>query len=101
MWWIMLALAATLPLPALAQVPACAAEHAGIVACMAGKLCACAYDRGGAVTGVPAGYRWDCGVLRPSCGEAELPATLDAYPYPLPPGLTIEERHRRHRDRRP
>ena len=76
--------------------PSCAAETAGLVACVAGKLCACGFARGGAVAGggVPAGYRWDCGVLRPACGEpSDRPATLDRYPYPLPPALGLDRRH--------
>ncbi len=106
MRWIVIALSwlvLWLPSHAKAQEPACTTERAGIVACIAGKLCSCGYDRGGSVTGMPAGYRWDCGIKRPSCGGAEVPATLDEYPYPLPPGLTIEEpqRRQRHRDRWP
>ena len=68
---------------------ACDAPRAGIVACLAGKLCACRLERGGAMTGLPDGYRWDCGVLRPAC--ADVPATLDSYPYPLPQSLSINK----------
>ena len=71
--------------------PACTDAGVGLVACVAGKLCACRLDRGGAATGLPAGFRWDCGVLRPACGDAsDPPATLDRYPYPLPPALGID-----------
>ena len=106
MRWIVIGLswlALWLPSHADAQEAVCTTERAGIVACIAGKLCSCGYDRGGSVTGIPAGYRWDCGIKRPSCGGAEVPATLNPYPYPLPPGLTIEEsgRRQRHRDRWP
>jgi hypothetical protein len=51
---------------------------------MAGKLCACGYQRGGVVSGRPDGYLWDCGVLRPPCGEALPPAALPGFPQPLP-----------------
>ncbi len=72
--------------------PACAEASAGLVACVAGKLCACRFDRGGAASGLPAG---DCGVLRPACGDAaDPPATLDRYPYPLPPALGIDRPRR-------
>lgn len=71
---------------ARADPPPCVEPNAGLLACVAGKLCACRLDRGGMITGLPAGYRWDCGVLRPACGDAaNPPATLERYPYPLPP----------------
>ena len=70
--------------------PACSAERAGLVACVAGKLCACRHERASAAAGLPAGFRWDCGVLRPGCGAGEPPATLDRYPHPLPPGLGFD-----------
>ncbi|HEV7264351.1 MAG TPA: hypothetical protein VGN83_05465 [Falsiroseomonas sp.] len=58
-------------LPAAAQdPPACTAERAGVASCMAGKLCRCDFARGGTLAGRPDGWRWDCGVLRPACGEA-------------------------------
>jgi hypothetical protein len=71
--------------PAAAQdIPACTQDRVGAVACMAGKLCACGYQRGGSVSGRPDGYAWDCGVLRPQCGEAVPPATIGGFPTPLP-----------------
>lgn len=66
--------------PALAQdPPACVPAREGMVACLADKLCECRWEPGGALTGRPAGHRWDCGALRPSCGvvpaapQAEIP----------------------------
>jgi hypothetical protein len=71
--------------PAMAQdPPACTDTRAGAVACMAGRLCSCGYQRGGAMSGRPEGWRWDCGILRPSCGEALPPPGLSAVPQPLP-----------------
>lgn len=71
--------------PAAAQeIPACTQDRAGAVACMAGKLCACGYQRGGAVSGRPDGWRWDCGILRPACGEALPPAGMPGMMQPLP-----------------
>lgn len=70
-------------------VPPCNEERMGLVACVAGKLCACGHAQSGKTKAGPAGFRWDCGALRPSCG-APAPATLDPYPYPLPPGLSLE-----------
>lgn len=70
-----------LALPAsAAEDPACGPPRAGVLACLAGRLCECRFERGGSLTGQPAGYRWHCGILRPSCGEAPAPP----YPTPLP-----------------
>lgn len=72
-------------LPAAAQeIPACTQDRAGAVACMAGKLCACGYQRGGAMSGRPDGWRWDCGILRPACGEALPPAGIPGTMQPMP-----------------
>lgn len=75
--------------PAAAQSPGCDGASTGLVACIAGRLCACGFARGSAATGLPDGYRWDCGILRPRCGEP-VPATLDPYLGPLPEALSIE-----------
>jgi hypothetical protein len=72
--------------PARAQeMPSCNQDRVGAVACLSGKLCSCGYARGGIVSGRPEGYRWDCGVLRPSCGEALAPPALaPMFPQPVP-----------------
>jgi hypothetical protein len=71
-----------LALPAAAgDIPACNAARAGAVACLSGRLCECRYERGGSITGQSTGHRWNCGILRPSCGEAPAP---QPYPAPLP-----------------
>ena len=65
---------------ALAQAPSCNSAQLGTVACFVRKLCACTLSRGGAMTGQPAGYRWDCGPLRPGCGaDTALPATIVSF----------------------
>jgi hypothetical protein len=70
-----------LALPASAnEVPPCDARRAGAVACLSGRLCECRYERGGSLTGQSTGFRWNCGILRPSCGEAPAPQSV-----PLPP----------------
>lgn len=53
--------------PLGAQAPSCAPETSGEVACIAEKLCRCRFERGGSLSVVPAGWRWDCGTLRPYC----------------------------------
>ena len=58
------------PLPAGAQEPpACTSESVGTVACIAGRLCSCGFERGGTMTGLGDGFRWDCGILRPQCPQ--------------------------------
>lgn len=77
---------AMLALPAAAQeIPACNETRAGAVACLSGKLCSCGFARGGSVAGRPDGYRWDCGALRPACGEALPPPGLPVVPFLTPP----------------
>ncbi|WP_237215463.1 hypothetical protein [Falsiroseomonas oryziterrae] len=74
-----------LAVPAAAQSPpACTDARAGMAACLAGKLCLCGYQRGGIVSGRPDGWAWDCGVLRPPCGEALAPPGLLNPPQILP-----------------
>ena len=55
------------------EIPSCTPARAGAVACMSGKLCECRFERGGSITGTRDGHRWNCGVLRPACGEALSP----------------------------
>jgi len=74
--------------PAAAQdPPACTAAREGMTACFGEKLCVCRYDQGGQLTGRPSADRWDCGVLRPSCGV--VPADLSPPQTQLPPGLLL------------
>lgn len=91
----MLALAALLGAalipPAHAQdgpAPACTAATAGQLTRQAGVRCACRHFRASALAGTPAGYRWDCGILRARFNDA--PADLNPYLYPLPDALLIE-----------
>lgn len=70
--------------PAAQEIPACTQDRAGAAACMAGRLCLCGYQRGGIVSGRPDGWRWDCGTLRPACGEALPPAGIPGTLQPLP-----------------
>ena len=75
--------------------PACDAASLGTTACLASKMCACTYERGGLATGVPAGYRWDCGILRPGCSSSfTQPATLNPYVGPYPTAVGIDRSHR-------
>ena len=67
--------------------PDCTNAREGMTACFGEKLCLCRYDQGGQLTGRPSGLRWDCGVLRPSCGV--VPADLNPPQTQLPPGLLL------------
>lgn len=75
--------------PVTAQESACSAQALGRVACIDGKLCTCRFTRGSPATGLSEGFGWDCGILRPSCGEPA-PATLDPWPNQLPDALAID-----------
>ena len=72
------------PAAAMAQptpVPMCLEQREGMTFCFETKLCLCRYEAGGTLTGRPAGYRWDCGALRPACGVVP----PDTNPAPQPP----------------
>ena len=63
---------------AIAQdAPMCNQQVMGQVSCMANRMCECIYDRGGSITGVPEGFRWNCGINRGRC-EVE-PGTIIEY----------------------
>jgi hypothetical protein len=77
-------LALLFPLAAAAQeLPACQAQREGMAFCFANKMCLCEYQPGGSLTGRPPGYRWDCGILRPSCDVVP----PDTNPQQQPPML--------------
>jgi len=81
--------------PAVAQTPpACAPAREGMVACFGEKLCECRWEPGGQLTGRPAGHRWDCGVLRPSCGVAPAgPPGMSEMPITVAPFIQPQPRH--------
>ena len=89
---VLVALALAAPAAAAnAQAPSCDQASLGTVACFVRKLCACTYVRGGTMTARAAGYRWDCGVMRPSCGgDLAVPATIDPFLGPLPSALSLD-----------
>jgi hypothetical protein len=91
-----------LPGFALAQdMPACGPGRTGAVACMSGKLCLCRFERGGQLTGNPDGHRWDCGVMRPQCGEALPPAGIGLVPMYPTPDLLLQVPPLQHQPRSP
>ncbi|HEX2526334.1 MAG TPA: hypothetical protein VHL31_08520 [Geminicoccus sp.] len=84
---LMLLLAMSFPAGAQ-DLPRCTPEVAGAVVCMAGRSCACEFQRGGLMIGQPEGWRWDCGILRGNCGPP--PVQLGPDFFELPPGLSID-----------
>jgi hypothetical protein len=72
-------------------VPACNAGQEGMIACFAGRQCVCYFERGGTMTGRRDGYRWNCGLLRPSCVEAPVETAHPSPPISVfPPAITLE-----------
>lgn len=73
------------------EAPKCSAETLGQNACFVNKMCVCKVARGGTMTSVPDGYRWDCGIKRPGCSiGADTPATIDAFTGPYPSAVGID-----------
>jgi hypothetical protein len=67
-------------------VPGCAPASEGVAACLAGRECVCRFEPARKAIGRPAGFRWDCGILRPRCPTPEravpmwdgsLPSSID------------------------
>jgi hypothetical protein len=75
--------------PGRTQTFTCAAVTAGQLSVQANVQCACGWFAASGLRGTPAGYRWDCGILRARANH-EVPATDNFYPYPLPEALSIE-----------
>lgn len=78
------------------EPPLCEADRAGIVACIAGRLCACGFERGGAMTGLEDSFRWDCGILRPSCPPDPDSQAAAAGPF-MPGSIDVDVLTRRRR----
>jgi hypothetical protein len=90
---------AIVPSPAWPETFACTESTAGQLSVQANVQCACRSFGARALDGTPAGYRWDCGILRARTNH-EVPATANPYPFPLPPALALD-RHIILPDRRP
>lgn len=79
--------------------PTCTAQRAGQRSCQVSVLCECRYFPASAMEGTRAGYRWDCGTLRPRCGEALQPKDPTINPYTGPYPYVYEDGDDRDRDR--
>jgi hypothetical protein len=69
------------------QPPRCAAETLGAVSCMSTKLCECVFERGGAISGKPSAYRWECGALRPDCNQPGADLAQPQWQMPAAVGI--------------
>jgi hypothetical protein len=85
----LLAAASLFPSPGRAQAFACTADTAGQLSVQASVQCECRWFAANGLRRAPAGYRWDCGILRARANH-EVPATANPYLYPLPEALSVE-----------
>jgi len=72
------------------QTFSCSAATAGQLSVQADVRCECRWSPEGRITGLPAGYRWDCGLLRGRMNYT-IPTDLNAYQGDLS-GLVLTER---------
>ncbi len=75
--------------PSRGQTFACSEATAGQLSVQAEVQCECRFFTASGLAGTPAGYRWDCGILRARMNQ-EVPATANPYPYPLPYALSLD-----------
>lgn len=75
--------------PSLGQTFVCTQRTAGQLSVQAEVQCACRFEPASRMAGTPAGYRWDCGILRARMNQ-DVPATSNPYPYPLPTALSLD-----------
>ena len=84
-------LSLTIVAPAGAEdIPECSAVTAGQLSVQTDVQCECRFFTESFLAGTPAGYRWDCGILRPR-RNAPVPVDLNVYPYGLPDSLSLEQ----------
>jgi|SRR5690606_20052413 hypothetical protein len=79
-----------IPAAAEAQSFACGESTAGQLSCQAGVACECRWFPASAMEGTPAGWRWDCGILRPRCADNR-PASVEDWRDAVPDSLSITD----------
>lgn len=78
------------------KLPQCEPSSLGATACMQGVLCECTQVRGGTITGELSGVKWNCGALRPRCGDEAsvgdggVPATIPHTEFQYPNSVGID-----------
>jgi hypothetical protein len=75
--------------PGHGQTFSCSEATAGQLSVQADVQCECRFFTASGLAGTPAGYRWDCGILRARMNQ-DVPATANPYPYPLPYALSLD-----------
>ena len=75
--------------PARSQSFACTESALGQLSVQGTVQCECRGFPASELHFLPAGYRWDCGILRARMNH-EVPATANPYLYPLPEALSVE-----------
>ena len=74
-----------------AQVFQCTDAVAGQLSEQAGVRCECRFFHASAMAGTPAGYRWDCGILRPRVRPPVFHALHGYYPFfPFHPFVSVQ-----------
>lgn len=68
----------------------CDPANAGLMELQAGVRCVCVHAREGRISQTPAGWRWDCGILR-GRNNADIEASPEVYEGPLPSSVYIDE----------
>ena len=93
---VLLALLAFTATPAAAneEFPACSQQTEGITHCSGNRNCVCSFMPENKGRGLPARFAWDCGILRPSCGE-ELDPGSTTYEGPMPSEVIVDTRRGR------
>jgi hypothetical protein len=79
--WIAAALLLGSASAASGQTFPCTQDAVGQLSVQAGVRCQCVLSPGGSITGAPAGYAWDCGVLRGRMNQL-VPAGPESYQSP-------------------
>ncbi|MFQ5973838.1 MAG: hypothetical protein ACE5Q3_16045 [Alphaproteobacteria bacterium] len=77
------------PPAAHAQAFQCTPETAGQLSAQANVRCECRFFHENRMEGTPAGYRWDCGILR-STMNFRVPATLNPFLGPVPAAVSLD-----------
>ncbi len=77
-----------------AQVFQCTDAVAGQLSEQAGVRCECRFFHASAMAGTPAGYRWDCGILRPRVRPPVVHAPHGYYPFfPFHPFVSVQPQY--------
>ncbi len=74
---------------ARAQAFLCTEAVAGQLSEQAGVQCECKFFHASAMAGTPAGYRWDCGILRPRVRRFTVVPPVAYTPFLFYPSIAV------------